>query len=87
MITKPSINLFQLQMHLLMDHINRNGGKSFKIHKFLYRMDFVGEVIYIKVNLADNLFFVFVKKNSGKPLMFQSMSELKTWFLEINKAK
>lgn len=80
MTTKPSVNLFNVQMHLLNEYINRNGGKSVQIHKFLYRFDYLGEIYYLKVILADNLFFLFTRTSSGTPRMFQSMGELISFF-------
>jgi hypothetical protein len=87
MTTKPTVNLFNVQMHLLKDNIVRNGGKSVQIHKFLYRFDYKGEIYYLKVNLADNLFFLFTRTSSGTPRMFQSMIELRRWFKRINNLK
>lgn len=84
MTSKPSVHLFSVQIHLLIEFINQNGGKSARIHKFLYRFDYKGESFYLKVNSADSLFFLFTKTSSGIPKVFQSMRELRIWFEEMN---
>jgi hypothetical protein len=87
MTSKPSYNLFNAQMYLFKEHIQKKGGKCVKFHMFLYRIDLYGDVFYLKVNLLDNLLFLLTKNYPGSPYLFHSVKEVKNWFDEIKQVE
>lgn len=73
----PSKHLLPSELIFLKKDCEAAGGKLSIIHKFFVYIEYNQEKFFIKINLADNEFYLFSKKQSM--IFFHSFGELKEW--------
>lgn len=73
----PPKHLLPSELIFLKKECEEAGGKLYFVHKFFIFIEYNNEKIFIKINLADNEFYLFSKKQSMT--FFHSFRELKVW--------
>lgn len=73
----PPKHLLPSELIFLKKECEESGGQLYIIHKFFIFIEYNNEKFFIKINLADNEFYVFSKMQSM--IFFHSFRELKNW--------
>lgn len=73
----PPKNLLPSQLLFLKKACEKKGCRFVFVHKFLFLIECNNEKFYVKINLMDNEFYLFSKKQSM--LFFYSFDELNKW--------
>lgn len=79
-ICTPPKHLLPSELIFLKKECEESGGRLSIIHKFFVFIEHNQKKFFIKINLADNEFYLFSKEQSM--IFFHSFGELKEWIVK-----